>query len=81
MQLLRSIGSPVPSYARPTTSSLLHTNKEHIPDNYIEESADTMIYPFTAESPQSMEEKSSFRISKSVSKHQYGIIICFFLKV
>ena len=73
MQLVLSIGSPVPSYARPTTSSLLHTSKEHIPDNYIEESADTMIYPFTAESPHSTEEKSSFRVSKSVSKHKFAI--------
>ncbi|CAB4001497.1 Hypothetical predicted protein, partial [Paramuricea clavata] len=58
-------GTAVPSYARPTTSSLLHTNKDRIPDNYMEESVEAMTFPFTAESPQSTEEKSSFRVSKS----------------
>ncbi|XP_028403887.1 deleted in lung and esophageal cancer protein 1-like isoform X2 [Dendronephthya gigantea] len=58
-------GCPLPSYARPTTSSLLHTNKEHVTDNYIEESAEAMTYPFTAESPISTEDKPSIKVSRS----------------
>jgi hypothetical protein len=69
-------GTAVPSYARPTTSSLLHTNKDRIPDNYMEESVEAMTFPFTAESPQSTEEKSSFRVSKSVSIRKYYFKQC-----
>lgn len=67
-QFLRCVGSPVPSYARPTTSSLLHTNKEHIPDNYLVDSAEATTYPFTAESSEDSEsEKASSEVAKSVS--------------
>ena len=35
-------GSAVPSYARPTTSSMMSNSKDHIPDNY-DDDAETQI--------------------------------------
>ncbi|XP_046844531.1 deleted in lung and esophageal cancer protein 1-like [Xenia sp. Carnegie-2017] len=37
----------VPSYARPTRLSLIHTSKELIPDNYFEQPSEIMTFPFS----------------------------------